>query len=140
MFTVARLEIGTGVTIEAILRPFSTNSEWFNKITCHWNYAGDFMSSGEFLCALRCFEALKVNVVCSYYIHKPQFQTPLLSSSHHPPPLSARVPGVFSNHSILNRSNRSPNTFSPLFRSSLAEIEHSTPKYANLTIFTNKDM
>ncbi|KAJ7819883.1 hypothetical protein B0H13DRAFT_1921508 [Mycena leptocephala] len=60
MFTVARLEIGTGVTIEAILRPFSTNSEWFNKITCHWNYAGDFMSSGEFLCALRCFEALKI--------------------------------------------------------------------------------
>jgi hypothetical protein len=31
MFTVVRLEIGTRVTIEAILKPFSTNSEWINE-------------------------------------------------------------------------------------------------------------
>ncbi len=98
-----------------------------------------FRRSEEFPCALRCFEALKATVVCSCYIQTPQFQTPLVSSSHYPLHLSVRVPRVFSNYFVFNRSNRSPNTSSPLFGPPSAEIEHSMPKYAIFAICTNKD-
>ncbi|KAJ7939060.1 hypothetical protein B0H13DRAFT_2301271 [Mycena leptocephala] len=50
-----------------------------------------------------------------------------------------RVPRVLSNNSNLSQSNRSPNTSSSIFRSPVAEIDPSTPKYAIFAIFTNKD-
>jgi hypothetical protein len=61
----------------------------------HSESPGIFTSTPGFEGIFVALEARKAFFVCPCFYHKPQFQTPLLLSSHYHLSLSARLPRVF---------------------------------------------